>query len=66
MFPLEMSIAVSLHLTIHHTANPSHPNISKYILHTVLYKFPKVLMRRMCQTIKGFFDHFVYSRHLCL
>ena len=55
MLPLEMSIAVSLHLTIYHTANPSHPNISKYILHTVLYKFPKVLMRRMCQTIKGFF-----------
>ena len=48
MLPLEMSIAVSLHLTIYHTADPSHPNISKYILRTVLYKFPKVLMRRIC------------------
>ena len=48
MLPLEMSIAVSLHLTVYHTANPSDPNISKYILHTVRYKFPKVLMRRIC------------------
>ena len=27
---------------------PLHPNISVHILHTVLYTFPKVLMRRIC------------------
>ena len=25
-----------------------HPNISMYILHTVLYTLPKVLTRRIC------------------
>ena len=24
--------------------NPSHPNISRYIIHTVIYTFPKVLL----------------------
>ena len=28
--------------------NPLHPNISMYILHTVLYTFPKVLTGRIC------------------
>ena len=29
------------------------PDISKHILHTVLYTFPKVLTRRICLTIKS-------------
>ena len=29
-----------------------HPNISMHILLNVLYKFPKVLTRRICLTIK--------------
>ena len=33
-----------------------HPNISMYILHTVLYTFSKVLTRRICLTIKSFFS----------
>ena len=28
--------------------NPLHPNISMHILHTILYRFPKVLTRRIC------------------
>ena len=32
-----------------------HPNISMHILLNVLYKFPKVLTRRICLTIKHFF-----------
>ena len=35
--------------------NPSHPNINMHILHTVLYKYPKVLIRRICVTIYSFF-----------
>ena len=34
--------------------NPLHPNISIDVLHTVLYAFPKVLIRRICLTIKSF------------
>ena len=34
--------------------NPLHPNISLYILLTVLYTFPKVLTRRICLIIKSF------------
>ena len=34
--------------------NPLHLNISMYILHNVLYTFPKVLMRRSCLLIKRF------------
>ena len=36
--------------------NPLHSNISMYILHTALYTFPKVLTRRICLTIKSFFN----------
>ena len=35
--------------------NPLHPNVSMHILHTVLYKFPWVLTRRICSTILSFF-----------
>ena len=41
-----------------------HPNISRDILNTVLYTFPKVLTRRICVAIKSFFrvgDHLLYS-----
>ena len=34
---------------------PLHPNISRYILHTVLNTFPKVLTRRIGLTIKSFY-----------
>ena len=34
--------------------NPLHPNISLHILLTVLYTFPKVLIRRICLIIKSF------------
>ena len=30
------------------SVNPLHPNISLYILHTVLCEFPEVLARRIC------------------
>ena len=36
--------------------DPLHPNISKHILHTVLYTFPKLLTRRIWLTIKSFFS----------
>ena len=36
--------------------NPLHPNIGIHILHTVLYTFPKELIRRIYLTIKSFFS----------
>ena len=44
--------------------NPLHPNFSMYILHTVLYTFPKVLTRRIWLTIKSFLGW--WSFHLFL
>ena len=44
---LGMAIAKSL------TLSPLHPNISIYILHTVLYTFLKVLTRRICLAINN-------------
>ena len=41
-----------------------HPNISRDILDTVLYTFPKVLTRRICVAIKSFLmvgDYLLYS-----
>ena len=48
---------------LYYTLNPLHPNISMYILHTILFTFPKVLTRRIYFTIKSFLvgDHFLYS-----
>ena len=42
--------------------NPLNPNISLHILLTVLYTFPKVLIRRFCLIIKASLvgDHFLY------
>ena len=40
--------------------NPLHPNISMHILHTVCSTFPKVLTRRNCWTIKGFFSQWLF------
>ena len=37
-------------------ANPSHPNISLHILHTVLCTFPKVLTGRICVAIMSLFS----------
>ena len=44
--------------------NPLHPKIRMHILHTVLYKFPKVLIGRIYLKVKSllFGDHFLYSR----
>ena len=39
----------------HPMINPLLINISMHFLHTVLYTFPKVLIRRICSTIKSFF-----------
>ena len=36
--------------------NPSHPKINMHLLHTVLHTFPKVLIIRICLTIKSFFN----------
>ena len=36
--------------------NPLRPSISISILYTVLYAFPKVLIRRICWTIQSFHD----------
>ena len=36
--------------------NPLHPNISRHILHTVLYTYPKVLTRRICLTNRSLFS----------
>ena len=38
-----------------HQFNPLNPNISKGILHTVLYTFLEVQTRRTCVTINSFF-----------
>ena len=46
------------------TLNPSHPNISMHILFTVLYTFPVILMRRISQTVKTFFEWVVNSNIL--
>ena len=47
-------------------SHPLNPNISMYILHTVLYTLLKVLTRRICITINSFFSwwSFLYSRDL--
>ena len=46
--------------------NKKNTNISMHILHTVLYRFPVVLTRRICLMIKSIlsFFHFLYSHHL--
>ena len=36
--------------------NPLLPHISMHILHTVLSTFPRLLTRRICSAIKGFFS----------
>ena len=36
--------------------NPLRPDISMHILHTVHYTFHKLLPRRICIVIKGFFS----------
>ena len=43
-----------------------HPSIGMHILHNVLYTFLKVLIRRICLTIKSFLvgDNFLYSHDL--
>ena len=42
------------------------PNISVHILHTILCTYTKVLTRRICLIIKGFFRlwYFLYSRDI--
>ena len=40
---------------------PLHPNISMHILHSVLYTYHEVLMRRICIAIKSFFCWWSFS-----
>ena len=42
--------------------NPTNPNISIHILHTVLYTFPNELTRRICLTSKSFFKMVIGGR----
>ena len=42
---------------------PSHPNISMHILHTVLYTFPRILIRRICWEIKSLFGWWSLRRN---
>ena len=51
---LNQSVALLKHFL--RRVNPSHPNISMYILHTFLRTFPKRLTRRICLTIKSCFS----------
>ena len=39
---------------------PLHPNISMYILHTVLYTFPEVLSERICCQVKSFINWWLF------
>ena len=36
------------------TSNPLHTNINMHIFHTVFYKVPKLLKRRICSTTESF------------
>ena len=47
---------VTLTLISPYSINPLHLDISMHILVTVLYTFPKVLIRRICLAIKSFFS----------
>ena len=49
---------------LHDVFNPSHPNISMHIPHTVLYMFPNMLAWRICLTIKRFFSWLSFPFHL--
>ena len=45
--------------------NLLHPNVSIYILQTLLYTFPSELTRRICLMINAWVgDHFLYSHDL--
>ena len=48
----------------HFPLNPSHPNTSMHILHTLLHTFPKVLTRRIYFTIRRFFSWWSFSLFL--
>ena len=45
----------TLNLIFNNFIDHLHPNINMHILHTVLYKFPKLLTRRIWLTIKSVF-----------
>ena len=47
---------VTLTLISPYNINPLHLDISMHILVTVLYTFPKMLIRRICLAIKSFFS----------
>ena len=51
---LKLSLTSTLDMQWFSAINPLHPKISMHTLHTVLYTFPKVLMRRICWPIKRF------------
>ena len=43
-------------LDIMYKCKPLHVSVTMHILCTVLHTFPKVLIRRICLTTKGFFS----------
>ena len=49
-YQLSMIATFNIHLLI----NPLYPNISRHILHSILYTFPELLTRRICLKIKSF------------
>ena len=53
---------------VYFVSNPLLPNISMHILHTVLWTFPNVLIRRICSQSRASLvdDHFLYSHDLNL
>ena len=46
---------------VYFVSNPLLTNISMHILHTVLWTFPNVLIRRICSTIQSFFSWWSFS-----
>ena len=50
---IQEPVRIQWYLRIGVSINPLHPKISMHILHTVFHKFPKVLTRRFCFTIKS-------------
>ena len=53
--PVNISFSEVSKFSTEDCLNPLHPNISIYILHTVLHTFPKELTRRIYSTINNFF-----------
>ena len=62
---LLISINASMHVLMHFF-HPLHPNIGMLFLHTVLYTFSKVLIRRICSSIKSWWSFPLFLWPKCL